>query len=390
MSSLLLVFINRKLISIDSVIPLLCEIKNTYPKMIIKVICPHLATKQGIDNNIFIKDQIDNIGSIRVLSIRNAKNKKSFIKAIQCLILVLSIIKDCIISRVSFIHFGWLFTKPFNFLNFINKKNSFYCENDSYGFTQLMQDVTFLKKNYPIDYPIIESGNVIAFSKEWHFSDSHGKNKYKYFYYGPSRQRKYWTNLVLSKADYYIKKELNKNKLDENSALISVMLGYFGELKFLLNKDSAISALDDTIQVLSKCIKKEVVVFKPHVITDLVILDKVLKKYNNFDYIITYLHPMILATRSKLAIANYYSTTLSDFNTLGVKTIEYTDYCSEALELTSGGSHRPEKVDYFINKDKLQLGNTVKNLLEKRNDLKYNYNNINAEKLFSALNGKKV
>ena len=389
MKQSLAIFINRKLISIDAILPLLCEIKHNYPSLIIKVVCPDLSTKEAIDNNIFIKDQIDRIGSKYVLSIRNSSNKRSFYNIIKTLALLLSFCRDCIASRITFIHFGLLFKKPYNFLNNFNNKNSFYCENDPYGFTQLMQDVTFLKKNYPIKTPIIKNGNVIAFSKIWHLDSSY-KNNYKYFYFGPSRKRKFWINLVLSKSNYYIEKELYKNKLDKKSNIISVMLGYFGDLKYLSNKDSVIQVLDDTIQVLSKCIKKEVVVFKPHVFTDILVLEKILKKYKNFNYIITNLHPMILATRSKFSIANYYSTTLSDFNTLGVKTIEYTDYCAEALRLTSGGSLRPEKIDYFINKDKIKLSKTVKNLLEKEQNIQYQYNNTNAERLFSALNGRQI
>jgi hypothetical protein len=387
MSSSLLVFINRKLISIDAILPLLCEVKDKNKLLKIKVVCPDYSTLEGIKKNHFIDDQIKNIGTISVLTLRKHNGKRSIKSIIKALILLGFIFKDVLLKNTSFIHFGLLFTKSFNFLNFFNKNNSYYCESDPYGFTQLMQDVTFLKKNHPINSYRIKNGNVIAFSKVWNIDKN---NEYKYFYYGPSRKRKFWINLVLSKSEYYLEKELIKNRLDKNSTLISVMLGYFGELKYLSNKDSVMNCLDDTIKILSKHIKKEVVVFKPHVFTDLVILEKILKKYKNFNYIITYLHPMILATRSKFAIGNYYSTTLSDFNALGVKTIEYTDYCPEALSLTFGGSVRPEKIDYFINKDELHLSDTVKKLFKTVSDIKYNYNNINAETLFSALNGKKL
>ena len=80
---------------------------------------------------------------------------------------------------------------------------------------------------------------------------------------------------------------------------------------------------------------------------------------------------------------------MSDFNTLGVQTIKYTDYHTEALSLTSGGPLTPEKIDHFINKDRLQLSNTVEKLLSEKNDLEYNLNDINAEKLFFVLNRKK-
>jgi len=387
MSSSLIVFINRKLISMDSILPLLCEIKDRSKLLKIKVICPDYSTLEGINKNYFIDDQIKNIGTISVLTLSNHNGKRSLKSIIKALVLLGFIFKDVLLKNTSFIHFGLLFTKPFNFLNFFNKNNSYYCESDAYGYTQNMQDMVFLKKNYPINYYRIKNGNVIAFSKTWNIDKN---NEYKYFYYGPSKKRKFWINLVLSKSECYLEKELIKNRLDKNSTLVSVMLGYFGELKYLSNKDSVMNCLDDTIKILSKHIKKEVVVFKPHVYTDLVILEKILKKYKNFNYIISNLHPMILATRSKFAIANYYSTTLSDFNALGVKTIEYTDYCPEALSITFGGSCRPEKVDYFINKDELHLSDTVKKLLKTVSDIKYNYNNIKAETLFSALNGKKL
>ena len=45
-------------------------------------------------------------------------------------------------------------------------------------------------------------------------------------------------------------------------------------------------------------------------LSDLNELNKILSKYKNINYIISNLHPMVLATRSKFAIANYYSTTL--------------------------------------------------------------------------------
>ncbi len=384
----LAIFINRKLISIDYILPLLCEIKNIYPKLKIKVICPDFSTKQAINKNLFIKDQIHKLGKLYVLSIRNSKNKRSFFKIINTLMLLSSIFVDCVISRISFIHFGLLFNKPFKCLNILNEKKSFFCENDPYGFTQLMQDVTFLKKDSPMKVPNIKAGSLIAFSKIWHLTECYDKNKY--YYFGTSKKRKFWIDLVLSESDSYIKKALNEKNFDENSTLVSVMLGYFGELKYLSSKDSVLNSLEDTIKILSKYVDKEVVVFKPHVFTDLVILDKILKKFNNFNYIITNLHPMVLATRSKFAIANYYSTTLSDFNSLGIKTIEYTDYCSKALSLTGGGSLRPDKIDFFINKDSLKLSYTIKELLESSVRIKYDYNNLNVDELFSALNGKKL
>ena len=387
MSRSLLVFINRKLISIDTILPLLCEIKDKSQLLKIKVICPDYSTLDAINKNHFIEDQIKNIGTISVLTLRNSNGKRSLKSIIKALILLGAIFKEALLKNASFIHFGLLFKKPFNFLNFINKKKSYYCENDSYGFTQLMQDVTFLKKNYPIKYPVVKSGNVIAFSKVWNLDEN---NRYNYFYYGPSRKRRYWQNLVKFNADTYLEKELTSKGFNPKSEIISIMLGYFGDLKYLTNKHSVFNCLEDCIETLSKCITDEIIVLKPHVITNLNLVNNLLLKFKETKFLISNLHPMLLATRSKFAIANYYSTTLSDFNSLGVKTIEYTDYNNKALLLTNGGSCRPDKIDFFINKDQVELNKIIKKLLNMSYIKNINYNDENSEKLFAALNGKKL
>ena len=387
MSHSLLVFINRKLISIDTIIPLLCEIKNDSKNINIKIICPDYATLKAIDDNIFIRDQISNIGSLRLLTLRNTSGKRSLVRIIKVILTLLELLKNSLLGNVSIIHFGLLFKRPFKFITLINKGNVFLAENDSYGFTQLMQDVTFLKKNHKMNDDEIDNNNLIAFSKIWYIAKSRDKKRNKLYYYGTPRRRKYWIDII--KSSNHLEQELIKNNYDKKSPLISIMLGYFGELIYLSSKESVSNSLDETLKVLSKHLTNEIVVLKPHVITDINILKNILQKYSNINFMISYLHPMVLANQSKFAIANYYSSTLSDFNSFGVKTIEYTDYCPETLSLTDGGSMRPDKVDYFINRDPIMLSDTIKYLLGASYKRQYDYNITDNKELFYALNGKK-
>jgi hypothetical protein len=78
---------------------------------------------------------------------------------------------------------------------------------------------------------------------------------------------------------------------------------------------------------------------------------------------------MVLATRARVVVANYYTTTLTDCHWMGVPTIEYTHYNSRALELTAGGSMRPDMVDYFINHERAVLRATLVNLIGKPAEL---------------------
>ena len=388
MTRSLLVFINRKLISIDTILPLICEIKSYKEDIIIKVVCPDYSTLDAINKNLFILDQIKNNADLIVLSLRNQEGKRTLKSIFQAIIYLIYICKEALLSKTAFIHFGLLFKKPFKYLNFFNKNHIFFAESDSYGFTQLMQDVTFLEYDSPRIYPDTSSSHLISFSKNWYLAKHKIKKNKKTFYFGTPRTRKFWKDLLKLKSEKYIRDELDKNNILGEKQFISIMLGYFGELKYLSNKDSVANALEDTLNVLSKCIKNEVIILKPHVITDIEIVENILRKYKNIKYIITNLHPMVLASRTKFAIANYYSTTLSDFKSLGVKTLEYTDYCDKALILTNNGSLRPDKVDYFINKNPGKLEEVINFLLKNPEYKKPEIKEENPNELFSALVGK--
>jgi hypothetical protein len=52
----LLVFINRKLISYDNIIPFLFELKNYYPKTKLEIWFPDFSTFSEIKKNIFLYD----------------------------------------------------------------------------------------------------------------------------------------------------------------------------------------------------------------------------------------------------------------------------------------------------------------------------------------------
>ena len=161
--------------------------------------------------------------------------------------------------------------------------------------------------------------------------------------------------------------------------MIPIVLGYFGGLMHQVSKDAQEVLLIETLEVL-KYIKPDTVIFlKPHMISDLEVVHKVIKLFPELKIFITYLHPMILATDAQFVIANDYSTALNDFNIMGTRTIEYASYNKKALEFTSGKSMRPEYVDYFINHDKLLLTKTINKLQEikQKEEIEIDRNNIN-------------
>jgi hypothetical protein len=91
---------------------------------------------------------------------------------------------------------------------------------------------------------------------------------------------------------------------------------------------------------------------------------------------ITYLHPSVLATKSRVFISNQFSNTLADAHSLGVTTIEYTDYPEKILKGTKGRSVSYKFVNHFINNDMNHFKSIITEILNKDFTLPYNQRGV--------------
>ena len=175
--------------------------------------------------------------------------------------------------------------------------------------------------------------------------------------------------------------------MKNETEIIPIMLGTFDGLLHQINEKIQVQLLEDSLEIISSLKIRVPIFIKPHVITDIKVLKAIVKKFSNLRVFITYLHPMILATRSRVVICNDYTTTLNDFHIMGTSTIEYAGYSKKALIMTKNGSVRPDYVDYFINKDKDKLKKVISSLFIRKIKKKVNkagHSKVQAMKKFLA------
>jgi len=378
----ILIFINRKLMTYDHIIPFLFEIKKYNPNAKLEIWFPDFSTYAEIKKNTFIYESGKNIADLYIIT---NMNYKGFVKIFNniniCLKLIYRILR-AILFNTTFIHYKLLDRKPFSILKYFNKNNTFLAESDSFGFTQVMKDVDNLKK-IPL-MPNIQNINFLQFSDCWVQKDN---KRGDFLNFGIPKKRAVWINHVLSVSERYIENQYKEYKIAYPSNIVAIMLGYFGDIIYRTSKNVQEKLLIETLEVLRDYKFYGIILLKPHIITDLKIVNKVIKLFPELKIFITYLHPMILATQSQVVISHSYSSTLNDFKIMGVKTIEYASYNSQALELMSGKSMRPEYVDYFINHDKLLLDKTLKKLLKekKKEKIQIDINDQNKNSIFDRI-----
>ena len=345
----LIVFVKNKLISLDSISPILLELKLKSNVSSTIVVFDKL-THDAIDRNVVIKELIQVYGN--ELYITKGLNN-NIIRKIVVLRHLISILFRFIIGA-KIIHFGALNEFPLNLIFFFNKKNIFYAQQDSFrhSWSKFYYELGHLKKKSPI----VNGENIIAFNDMMEGLDGFLESK-NVFQFGETRTRKVWLDYCIKHNNYYLKKF--HPKIDFSKGFVVFILSTFAELKSINTKKNMLDLFYETIEALSSISLP--VLIKPHVFTDLDIVNSAIMANQNMH--ITYLHPTILALNSNFFIANTYSTTFADASSLGTSTIEYTNYSDDMYKATNGKSLGYEYVDYFINNNLELLGLAIRDVL---------------------------
>ena len=356
------VFLNNKLISCDSILPLMMELHAATGRPVY-FFTPDARTYRSIQENIVLYDGIRSIGSLKLLGNRKRDFVNRFIGRMSAGMVLLSLAFRYLFGRADIFHFRALNEKPLSILALLGERRIYFCESDSYGETQLVHDVTYVKRGTMIPKTTWRptAGGLIAFQAKWSWLHDAKTKALPSFVFGPTRPRKIWVDYVNRIADSFLKDEIGSEY--EQSELLVFMLGFLGDLDYLASENSTKRLLDETIRVLIEEGEGRPIYLKPHVITDLAFLESIVSKYPEGNIIIGNLHPSVLATRAKFFVASYYTTTLGDAHYMNVPTIEFTEYSKDALAISEGGSMRPDFVNYFINGDVDEFRSTVRKLI---------------------------
>ena len=365
MARTIAVFLNRKLISCDTILPLLIELRMRAPEVEVEIWIPDRETQAAIRRNVVLFEAAERIGPSYLLSGRGNPWQMRLRHRLATALRLARLLMKGFTGKAAFIHFKALSKWPLRALYHAAPGQTFLAENDSYGFTELMSKVTFLIDEVAVVKRVPPAGHLIAFSKEWHMLAHPALTGIPRKFFGPTRLRRPWLDFIKGNADRYFDAEFARAGVVSAKEILVVMLGFFGPLAYLNESQSVEKLLTETLEELIAIAGDRPILIKPHVITDMNKLQQILGGLATKKILVTHLHPMVLAMRARVVVANYYTTTLTDCHWMGVPTIEYTHYSKRALELTGGGSMRPEIVDHFINHDRATLRSILRGLVEK-------------------------
>jgi hypothetical protein len=268
-------------------------------------------------------------------------------------------------GRVVFVHFKALNSGPFALLGRLNRRRTIFFEGNCWGYHKLMMErIGNIARRRAVPSWTSTGDVLIGFSPEWpalSHRDNAGKQK---LVVPSSHLSKAWLDFTEGGAERYLAKDFESAGVRPRYPYLVYILGYFGKFDFLAAPDTMRTLFDETLEILSSAAAETPILLKPHAITDVSIVTRALAGYPRGRFIVSHLHPAVLASRAVAFIGNHYSTTFADAATFSVPVIEYTEYNPKVLAMTGGGSMRPEHVTHFINRDQTRLRAVIEELLE--------------------------
>ena len=144
------------------------------------------------------------------------------------------------------------------------------------------------------------------------------------------------------------------------------------------------NCLTETLSCLEDLSDDDIsIILKPHVITDMQTLSQTTSQFKKLDFHTSYLHPYLLSGFATAVICNVYTTSVYNAKLQRVPVIEYAEYHPKTLEASRNKSIRPEYVDYFINRNQLQLKQVLKNIFQSKDPKKVLHQTKNRSEFFS-------
>jgi hypothetical protein len=350
---MILVFLNNKLVTADTIVPLMLEVKKAIPWRKISFYCADQTTYEILKKNMVLSDAIDSIGELTNLGspsrsmMGRIKGSWAKLQMFARTLLVLA----CR-SRIHLVHFRALNEFPFSFLAKLNWNRTVFMESTCWGYSKLMiEDVGNRHGTRRWTSKPPQGGVVVGFGREWpHFNNTNLDGRrtilMRSTHFAPA-----WLDFVSKSARRYLKPVLSANGWSPDSKIIVYILGTFGKLDFLRSSDTMKRLLFDTLDALQEHSSQFPVILKPHAITDRKALSEALADRPKSQFVVSDIHPMVLGQQALCFIANYVSLTFGDARALGVPTIEYSDYSDEILAITDGRSMREDMVTEFVNGD---------------------------------------
>ena len=326
------------------------------------LICPDYETLEILKKNVTIFDALSGFCRIIVLGRRGrfGLRRNKLLNFVLNTPFLIYLLLSTIFRRSVFFHFKALDRLPWLIL-FKLAPNRTYCfESSPIGMSELEAKVTWLNGNRSVAHKFV--GKRVT----WRTSRAVSKKSESFENLDPSHGFPVWRRYLEKIKEREEDKSLCKSRVRPFCLFI---LSSMDHAPCLADPDGFYERFVSTLDIINNIDKQIIVKVKVHPATLSNFKNKIfehidLLKSQGHSVQLINGHPQIESVGARFCVANVFSTTFYYAKLNGVPTIEYTDYSSDVLSVTKGGSMRPDLVDFFVQNNEKLFAEIVNRLVK--------------------------
>ena len=350
------VFLTEKLISCDTITPMLLEVSKQFPDEKIVVSVFQVKAYEGIVSNVVLYEVLSEVGEFHLLADKFSVGLPRQLMRIRRWWFFLIAMVRGVMGRATFVHFGQLNDYPRRILFLVNRKRTFLFQASPVGLSETEKKVDRLRYPNPVLSTNLAAGALVAQNRNWIALDDENFSHLPRFFITPPGSRRVWREYIASSAKRYIEEV----GLNVEQDLVVFVLSSLDPPNMTFYEDEFVQLFERTLEILAEEIPNIPVIVKCHPATTKEYydrIDEIVERTPHQRVAVANIHPMMLASQARFFISNALSTTYFNAQVFGVPVIEYTHYSTDVLEATGGLATRPDLTTHFINfeEDKLRL-----------------------------------
>jgi hypothetical protein len=324
------VLLRNKIIGVDSVIPLCMQLHKDCNFTFTFILFEHGSFVAIKNDNIVLSDAINTIGELISLD----TSKKSRIAVMYS---ILKMILNINYRNSFFMHSGGLNVKPLIYIaKFMSAKKIVFHERRTNGlrsgpysaidYPERFYSRRQTKYEYDKDNigspPILNGEILIGYDKLWNYFRHPQAVNAKRIIFNDSRNGSAWIDFIKNNSAGYIDNEINDNFPDQKNK--NIIIVFVGRLQ--LTTSEYVKSFIQMISEISENIGDKFPVFiKPHIYSDLEFLKECIHEgvgNKKMEYVVTKLHPSVLASRATMSFFIGNSNVISEISNLKVPVIQ--------------------------------------------------------------------
>ena len=367
---MIIVFINSKLLSVDTILPFCISYKNRYPDQKFRFFCVGskktvLAIRESsiLNRALNYTGKLSDVGGTGIGYIDELADKyKIFRKLIVSFNLVWTLFHVfCFGGKV--IHFKFWEHTILRLFPRIKPKRFIQFHPNCWGDTETVDAANLADGRKKVHSPLVCLGSVVTFHDYWSKYLGAKALNLPAILAAPTRASDDWLKFVNEGCADLIDIEKKKIGYCADNRPVTIILNTLDQATKCKSLDTPRKCLKHTLDTLWRLCPERPVILKPHVITNMSALEKLLEDTLHENFHLTNIHLAALGRLSSLAICNLFSLGIADCWLSGCPTLEYTEYNEDVLRATQGSSFGKEFIDVFLSGYSADLEETIKSLL---------------------------